>query len=165
VEVQHTRLHVARRCRTTAYGTCVEETIPLLLTVELHRRNSKPRQLRFSCSFLHVRVTAPSASPQNVRGRALNSTSIIVTWKAPPPESHNGVLTKFRLLYVNTLDDDEASDGEIVHSVDVPPTDSSYVMGGLAKWTPYKLWIAASNSAGEGPLSDVIVVQTDEDGA
>lgn len=117
----------------------------------------------------HACVTAPSASPQNVRGRALNSTSILVTWKTPPPESLNGVLTKFRLLYVNTLGDvpgdDEATDEETVHSVDVPPIDSSYVLGGLAKWTPYKLWIAASNSAGEGPLSDVIVVQTDEDGA
>ena len=78
----------------------------------------------------------------------------------------NGLLTSYRLLYVNALGGpgDEVTDDDGVESVLLSATDHSYVVGGLAKWTPYKFWLAASNSAGEGPLSDVIVVQTDEDG-
>jgi len=49
-------------------------------------------------------------------------------------------------------------------SVTVPGSQQSRVLAGLERWTQYKIWVAASTSAGEGPLSDVVVVQTDEDG-
>jgi len=49
-------------------------------------------------------------------------------------------------------------------SVTVPGSERSHVLSGLDEWTQYKVWVAAATSAGEGPLSDVIVVQTDEDG-
>ncbi len=34
----------------------------------------------------------------------------------------------------------------------------------LLKWTQYKIWVAARTDIGDGPYSDVIFVQTDEDG-
>ena len=46
----------------------------------------------------------------------------------------------------------------------VAGSEQSQVLSGLDRWTQYKIWVAAVTSAGEGPLSDVIVVQTDEDG-
>jgi len=46
----------------------------------------------------------------------------------------------------------------------VPGSEQSHVLAGLDSWTQYKIWVAAATNAGEGPLSDVIVVQTDEDG-
>jgi len=48
-------------------------------------------------------------------------------------------------------------------SVTVPGSERSHVLNELDEWTQYKVWIAAATNAGEGPLSDVIVVQTDED--
>ena len=51
-----------------------------------------------------------------------------------------------------------------ISSVLVSGSEQSHVLSGLDKWTKYKIWVAAASSAGEGPMSDVIVVQTDEDG-
>lgn len=34
----------------------------------------------------------------------------------------------------------------------------------LLKYTQYKVWVAAYTQIGDGPYSDVIIVQTDEDG-
>jgi len=112
--------------------------------------------------------TAPSAAPRQVQGRALNSTSILITWLRPPAARQNGLIVRYRLLYVaadHDGDTDRSRDvTKDVSSVIVPGSEQSHVLNGLDKWTQYKIWVAASTRAGEGPLSDVIVVQTDEDG-
>jgi len=112
--------------------------------------------------------TAPSAAPRQVQGRALNSTSLLITWSRPPAAHQNGLIIQYRLLYVAADHDDDADRGRDltadVSSVIVPGSEQSHVLAGLDSWTQYKIWVAAATNAGEGPLSDVIVVQTDEDG-
>lgn len=76
---------------------------------------------------------------------------------------------RYRLLYVAADHDDDGADRardltRDMSSLVVPGSKQSHVLTGLHEWTQYKIWVAASTSAGEGPLSDVIVVQTDEDG-
>jgi len=120
--------------------------------------------------------SAPSAAPRQVQGRAVNSTIILVTWSPPPVARQNGVVVHYRLLYV-AADRDHHVGGSAavrgrgrdvtrsVQSVIVPGTSQlSHIITALDRFTQYKIWIAASTRAGEGPLSDVVVVQTDEDG-
>lgn len=125
---------------------------------------------RTACICLRCNVnSAPSAAPRQVQGRALNSTSLSVTWLPPPVDRENGPIVHYRVVYVSTGRDDGHADraGDLTRdatSVVVPGSEESHVLSGLDKWTQYKVWVAASTSAGEGPLSDVIIVQTDEDG-
>ena len=111
--------------------------------------------------------TAPSAAPRQVQGRAVNSTSVLVSWSRPPAARQNGVISQYRLQYAATHHDDQPDQGRNqtsdLLSVTVPGSQQSHVITGLDQWTQYKVWVAASTGAGEGPLSDVIVVQTDED--
>jgi Fibronectin type III domain len=109
-------------------------------------------------------VLAPSAPPQSVHGEAVDSTSIRVAWSPPPEDHQNGVIKGYRVLYAeaNSNDDDVSSSSVSIASV--PPNDTWYVVRGLRKWTLYSVWVLAFTEAGEGPRSDVIVVQTAEDG-
>jgi len=128
--------------------------------------------LMVSCFSVGCYVTsAPSAAPRAVHGQAVNSTSVLVVWSPPPAARQNGVVVRYRLIYVAAADDDDDDDARAggptrrhVSSVSVPGSQQTHVLNGLDRWTQYKIWVAASTSAGEGPRSDVIVVQTDEDG-
>ena len=120
-----------------------------MLKIQLYRR-------------LVLCILAPSAPPQSVVGEAVDSTSIRVSWTAPPEDHQNGLITGYRVLYA------EASAGDVDQSsammASVPPNDTWYVVRGLHKWTLYNVWVLAFTSAGEGPRSDVILVKTAEDG-
>jgi len=108
-----------------------------------------------------------------VHGRPVNSTSVLVAWSRPPAAHRNGLVIRYRILYAAAAaadqHDDEGDGGGAVprrrvSSVSVPSTQLSHLLTGLDRWTQYRVWVAASTGAGEGPVSDVIVVQTDEDG-
>jgi len=112
-------------------------------------------------------LLAPSAAPQSVEAVAINTSSILVTWRPPPDQHHNGVIIGYRVRYSLewTVQDDLSSE---------PPRDATTIMNtgsdrsclisGLATWTVYGIWVSAFTRAGEGPSSDVIVVQTEEGG-
>ena len=106
---------------------------------------------------------APSAAPRAVHGRALNSTSVLVAWSPPPADRQNGPIARYRLLYAAAVARDDARGGQ-PSSVSVPGSRLTHVLDGLDRWTQYRVWVTAATSAGEGPRSDVIVVQTDDDG-
>jgi len=82
-----------------------------------------------------------------------------VRWSAPPADQWNGVLAGYRVLYAEA--DRGSSDGSVAS---VPADDTSYTVRGLRAWTQYNVWVLAYTAAGDGPRSDVIVVQTAEDG-
>ena len=96
-----------------------------------------------------------------MRGQSLDSQSIEVTWE--PPEAHlqNGILTGYKVLYTeanSNIGPREATD------VTVAASEQSCTLRGLKKWTQYRIWVKAFNQIGPGPNSDLIVVQTAEDG-
>ena len=92
-------------------------------------------------------------------GETVNSHSIRVTWAPPPTDQWNGVLAGYRVLYAES--DGGSSDGNVAS---VPADDMSYTVRGLRAWTSYNVWVLAYTVVGDGPRSDVIVVQTAEDG-
>jgi len=105
-----------------------------------------------------------------VEAVSVNVSSVRVTWQAPAERQRNGAITGYRLMFASEW----ARQQQDLQSASDPPRDAttkmmsgserSSVIGGLATWTVYRIWVSAFTRAGEGPHSDMIVVQTDEGG-
>ena len=103
----------------------------------------------------------PTAPPQEVRGQAINSEKVTVTWKPPPEQHQNGQLVGYRVRYAEA---DSAVEVQEAQMLVIEASRTSCEISDLKKWTQYKVWVAAYTQIGDGPYSDVIIVQTDEDG-
>lgn len=99
----------------------------------------------------------PGAPPQDVSGSAIDSRSLRISWKPPPRDQQNGAIIIYKINYQAEAGDDPA------HEVEVGPNERSYIIGGLEKWTEYRVWVLAGTSVGDGPPSPPIFVKTDED--
>ncbi|CDR19152.1 unnamed protein product [Oncorhynchus mykiss] len=106
--------------------------------------------------------TAPSAPPQEVHLSSLSSTSLKVSWVAPPAASRHGAIVAYTVSYQST---GSASEDPERHSVSGIGADaSSYVLEGLEKWTEYQVWVRAHTDVGPGPESAPVRIKTKEDG-
>uniref|UniRef100_A0A3B5MIY5 Uncharacterized protein n=1 Tax=Xiphophorus couchianus TaxID=32473 RepID=A0A3B5MIY5_9TELE len=95
----------------------------------------------------------PSTPPEELQLRALNSSSVLVSWR--PPLEPNGIIVSYKILYTVNLSEPEdewrnLSEGGIF-SVEVH---------GLSGGTRYFLKVGASTKVGSGPFSPVMEVQT-----
>ncbi|XP_016388254.1 receptor-type tyrosine-protein phosphatase delta-like, partial [Sinocyclocheilus rhinocerous] len=103
--------------------------------------------------------TQPSAPPQEVKCTSPSSTSILVSWKLPPVELQNGIMTRYTVQYAATEGDDTS-----LHQVsDIPPEKYHYLLENLEKWTEYRVTVSAHTEAGEGPESLPQLIRTEED--
>ncbi|KAM8889232.1 protein tyrosine phosphatase receptor type Fa isoform 5-T5 [Synchiropus picturatus] len=103
--------------------------------------------------------STPSAPPQEVRLLSLSSTSIKVSWVAPPISSQHGEIVHYSIAY-------QALTGEDIkrHQVSGIAADvSSYVLEDLEKWTEYFVWVRAHTNVGPGPESPTVCIRTQED--
>ncbi|XP_041791187.1 protein tyrosine phosphatase receptor type Fa isoform X2 [Chelmon rostratus] len=103
--------------------------------------------------------STPSAPPQEVRLLSLSSTSIKVSWVAPPTDSRHGEIVCYSLAY-------QAVTGEDVerHQVSGIAADvTSYLLEDLEKWTEYLVWVRAHTDVGPGPESPPANTRTKED--
>ncbi|KAI1883319.1 hypothetical protein AGOR_G00243970 [Albula goreensis] len=103
--------------------------------------------------------STPSAPPQEVHLFSLSSTSIKVSWVAPPADSQHGAIVQYTVAY-------QAAGGEDTerHEVTGIGADaSSYVLDGLEKWTEYQVWVRAHTDVGPGPESPAVRIRTNED--
>ncbi|XP_064791841.1 protein tyrosine phosphatase receptor type Fa isoform X7 [Oncorhynchus masou masou] len=103
--------------------------------------------------------STPSAPPQEVHILSLSSTSIKVSWVAPPAASRHGDIVRYSLAY-------QAATGEDLerHKVSGIRADvSSYILEGLEKWTEYQVWVRAHTDVGPGPESPAVRIRTKED--
>ncbi|XP_028855774.1 protein tyrosine phosphatase receptor type Fa isoform X7 [Denticeps clupeoides] len=103
--------------------------------------------------------STPSAPPQEVHLLSLSSTSIMVSWTAPPAARRHGNIVRYSLTY-------QAVDGEDTerHEVSNLANDaSSYALEGLGKWTEYKVTVRAHTDVGPGPESPPAFIRTKED--
>ncbi|XP_074492945.1 protein tyrosine phosphatase receptor type Fa isoform X4 [Sebastes fasciatus] len=103
--------------------------------------------------------STPSAPPQEVRLLSVSSTSITVSWVAPPTDSRHGEIVRYSLAY-------RALTGEDVkrHQVSGIGADvTSYVLEDLQKWTEYLVWVRAHTDVGPGPESSAACIRTQED--
>uniref|UniRef100_A0A673MXX0 Receptor-type tyrosine-protein phosphatase F n=1 Tax=Sinocyclocheilus rhinocerous TaxID=307959 RepID=A0A673MXX0_9TELE len=103
--------------------------------------------------------STPSAPPQDVHLLSLSSTSIKVSWVAPPAASRHGAIVRYTVCY-------QAVNGEDTEHHEVPDIGAdatSYVLEGLEKWTEYQVWVRAHTDVGPGPESTAVRVRTKED--
>ncbi|XP_051928339.1 receptor-type tyrosine-protein phosphatase delta-like isoform X16 [Hippocampus zosterae] len=103
--------------------------------------------------------TQPSGPPAEVRCSSPTSTSILVSWRAPPMESQNGIITRYSIQYVAT-DGEDKTPRQIP---DIPPENSQYLLEHLEKWTEYHVTVTAHTDVGAGPQSTPQLVRTEED--
>ncbi|XP_051170943.1 tyrosine-protein phosphatase Lar isoform X3 [Leptopilina boulardi] len=98
----------------------------------------------------------PGAPPQNVSGRAVSPTSILVTWNPPPAEHSHGRIAYYKLQAVESGRSD--SEARLVTL-----NNTQFLLDELKKWTEYRIWVAAGTSVGDGPSSRPLTVKTHED--
>lgn len=100
----------------------------------------------------------PGAPPQNVQGYNTSSTSINVTWNEVLEEKQHGDIIRYTVMYKKM--------GNVTYeSVKVTPISGNFVeLRRLHKFTFYDIKVSASTRVGNGPASNPIKVQTDEDG-
>lgn len=105
-------------------------------------------------------LAAPSAPPQEVHLVSLSSTSLKVSWVAPPAASRHGAIVRYTVSY-------QALAGEDTERHEVTGIGAeaiSYVLEGLEKWTEYQVWVRAHTDVGPGPESAPVRMKTKEDG-
>uniref|UniRef100_A0A7N9AV45 protein-tyrosine-phosphatase n=1 Tax=Mastacembelus armatus TaxID=205130 RepID=A0A7N9AV45_9TELE len=103
--------------------------------------------------------TQPSGPPQEVKCYSPSSTSILVSWRPPPVELQNGIITQYTIQYA-------ATDGEdtTTHQISSIPSESSqYLLENLEKWTEYRMTVSAHTDVGAGPESLPQLIRTEED--
>ncbi|KAJ6224858.1 hypothetical protein RDWZM_003403 [Blomia tropicalis] len=110
----------------------------------------------------------PGAPPQDIQIVALNSRTVKVDWFPPPSEKHHGQVIYYRILYkpideLNTSFDSVTL--EKVYPLDNASQNMPYstTIDNLEKWTQYRVQLLAGTKIGDGPLSEPIIVRTDED--
>ncbi|XP_051929770.1 protein tyrosine phosphatase receptor type Fa isoform X4 [Hippocampus zosterae] len=107
--------------------------------------------------------TTPSAPPQDVRLLSLSSTSIQVSWEAPPAATGTyddaTAVTGYSLTYHALAREDAQRHQVLAIGADV----RSFVLEGLEKWTEYTVWVRALTDVGPGPASPPVSVRTQED--
>ncbi|XP_029115058.1 protein tyrosine phosphatase receptor type Db isoform X16 [Scleropages formosus] len=103
--------------------------------------------------------TQPSAPPQDVKCSSPSSTSILVSWRPPPVDLQNGIITKYSIQYAATEGEDTAPR----QIACIPPESSQYLLENLNKWTEYRVTVSAHTDVGPGPESLPLLTRTDED--
>ncbi|XP_072296848.1 receptor-type tyrosine-protein phosphatase F-like isoform X5 [Eucyclogobius newberryi] len=103
--------------------------------------------------------STPSAPPQNVHLLSLSSTSLKVSWVAPPAASRHGAIVRYTVSY-QALSGEDTDRHEVAG---IGADASSYVLDGLEKWTEYQVWVRAHTDVGPGPESAPVRMKTKED--
>ena len=91
---------------------------------------------------------------------SLTSTSLKVSWVAPPAASRHGAIVGYSISY-------QAPAGEDAGRHEVPGISAdatSHVLEELEKWTEYQVWVRAHTDVGPGPESAAVRIKTKEDG-
>lgn len=102
----------------------------------------------------------PSGPPQEVKCHSPSSTSVLVSWRPPPVELQNGIITQYTIQYA-------AAEGEdtTTHQIaSIPSESSQYLLENLEKWTEYNVTVIAHTDVGAGPESLPQLIRTEEDG-
>ncbi|KAM8850954.1 receptor-type tyrosine-protein phosphatase F isoform 3-T4 [Spinachia spinachia] len=103
--------------------------------------------------------STPSAPPQDVHLVSLTSTSLKVSWVAPPAASRHGAIVRYTVIYQALAGEDTER-----HEVTGIGADAtSYLLEGLEKWTEYQVWVRAHTDVGPGPDSSPVRMRTKED--
>ena len=95
--------------------------------------------------------TAPSAAPTNVDVSVINSTALNVQWEMIPCIEQNGDITGYTVRVLVSGEMERVEDAGDVNEVTISELTPS---------TTYSIQVAAVNSEGTGPYSDLIIIDT-----
>ena len=115
-------------------------------------------------------VTAPTETPLNVSVDVETSRNITLSWERPPLEEHNGILTMYHVIIMETqilyLDNGTTITrmGDNFNRTYNVSEGRVQLVDMLHPSYNYTVRIAAATAAGIGPFSDPITVMTLEDG-
>ncbi|NWX32886.1 PTPRD phosphatase, partial [Notiomystis cincta] len=120
-----------------------------------------PQGLGASTAEISARTmqSKPSAPPQDISCTSPSSTSILVSWKPPPLEKQNGIITAYSIKYVG-IDGEDVKPHEILG---ISSDSTQYLLEQLEKWTEYRISVTAHTDVGPGPESLAVLIRTDED--
>ena len=100
-------------------------------------------------------IAAPSMPPVNLTVEATTAESITLSWSPPDVQSQNGIITGY-LINVTAV--------ETGQTLQVSSTTTNLVIQRLRPFTTYNCTVAAMTSAGIGPFSIPLTLQTNETG-
>ena len=100
--------------------------------------------------------TAPSSPPQNVVVTSVNPASLMMSWQPPFPIDHNGMITGYVINYTEV-------DTNIMTSVNVSSETTQFTISVLVAYVNYSVTIAAMNTNGSGPFSNLTERTSGED--
>ncbi|CAL4124379.1 unnamed protein product, partial [Meganyctiphanes norvegica] len=109
---------------------------------------------------VYTEQSTPDAPPSDIRAVAVDSGSILVEWSPPLEHKQNGFITYYKLMYVNSSQND--SDAMVIPINS--PDDRDFTIKDLEKRTEYRVWMLAGTIVGDGLKSEPIQVRTDENG-
>ena len=107
--------------------------------------------------LLGIFSPAPSDSPYNVQGVALNATTVLLVWQSPQQRQHNGIITAYNILLREVQTDSTA-----LHVL--TGNSTSTVISALHPSYQYEVQVAAVTVL-IGPYSNTtVVIQLPESG-
>ncbi len=101
--------------------------------------------------------SVPSDVPQNFTVQIISSTTLLLNWLPPPPESRNGQILGFTI----TITQD--GDGSTM-IIPVVNNEHEVLVNNLLQFTTYTCSILAFTAIGNGPTSQTVTLTTLEDG-
>ena len=103
--------------------------------------------------------SVPSESPA-ILSTNVTRNSVSLAWSAVPVHQQNGDIISYRIIaYIGGT----ANGGRDTLGFEVPPSEHRFTFD-ARPFTEYILGVAAVNLVGQGPLSDTVMVRTEEDG-
>lgn len=99
----------------------------------------------------------PDDPPQNIRAFGIEPTVLKAYWLPVCNETINGIGLGYKLSLFPTA-------GTIIRNYTLNASVLSLEITGLDIWTNYSIRMAAFTIVGDGPWSDLIVEDTDEEG-
>ncbi|XP_022810551.1 protein sidekick-1-like isoform X3 [Stylophora pistillata] len=104
----------------------------------------------------------PSDSPKSVQAIVKNSTSVSVSWAAVAKQHRNGIIKGYKVIYQALPDGDNVTSFSNISFEDQEKEDD-VTLGDLIKFTNYSIRVLAFTVVGDGPSSEVKIVQTQQD--
>nr|XP_033775826.1 neogenin isoform X5 [Geotrypetes seraphini] len=97
----------------------------------------------------------PSSAPQNLTLEVQNSKSIMVHWQPPPPGTHNGQITGYKVRFRKVSRKSDVTEN-------VGGIQLFQLIDGLERGTEYSFRVAAITVNGTGPATDWVTGETFE---
>ncbi|EPB68155.1 fibronectin type III domain protein [Ancylostoma ceylanicum] len=98
---------------------------------------------------------APGSPPTKVQARSLSRDSVLVKWS--PSEKPNGMITGYRIFYINN---DRSTPVESWESHETKSDELMATLYGLETEKRYHIVVQARNAQGSSPMSNVVTVAT-----